>query len=176
MTSRGEQRTAGDTLHSPPLSWLFVIERLRWKYWKLSRESYYCSVGPGRSSEPKQQCWLERPLKTNLNPPWHKTFISPTDRGSAAPGADWWSRAPCFIYFLWINIAASQSPPHAGVCWDWTVRTWGCMCCMRVINGKCETAAMPTAALMKVLLCSMIELLCLLLPSLLLLPEHPSSS
>lgn len=52
----------------------------------ISRVSYYCSMGPGRSSEPKQQCWPERPLKTNLNSLWHRTFIYPIDTGCIAPG------------------------------------------------------------------------------------------
>lgn len=65
-----------DTLHSA-LS-LVCYSTAEVKILKvISRVSYYCSMGPGRSSEPKQQCWPERLLKTTLNSLWHRTFIYP---------------------------------------------------------------------------------------------------
>lgn len=88
----------------------------------ISRVSYYCSMGPGRSWEPKQQCWVERPLKTNLNSPWHRTFIYPADMGSIAPGRAWHSHAPYFIHSLWINNTDSDGPTHTQVCQDVSVR------------------------------------------------------
>lgn len=88
----------------------------------ISRVSYYCSMGPGRSSEPKQQCRVERPLKTNLNSLWHRTFIYLADTGSIAPGRAWHSHAPYFIHSLWINNTDSDGPTHTQVCQDVSVR------------------------------------------------------
>lgn len=51
-----------------------------------SRVSYYYTMGPSQSSEPKQQCWLEHPLKTSLNYLQRKWFIYPTDTDSSALG------------------------------------------------------------------------------------------
>lgn len=74
-----------DTLYSAPA--VVCCSAMKVKILKvISRVRHYCSLGPGRPSEPKQQSWLERPLKINLNSLWHRTFIYPTDTGSVAQG------------------------------------------------------------------------------------------
>lgn len=122
-----------------------------------SRVSYYCSMGPGRSSEPKQQCRVERPLKTNLNSLWHRTFIYPADTGSIAPGRAWHSHAPYFIHSLWINNTDSDGPTHTQVCQDVSVRVCESVHLLYVYD-KSDRTALPRAVLEKLLLCSMIEL------------------
>lgn len=126
----------------------------------ISRVSYYCCMVPGRSLEPKLSFWLERPLKTNLNSLWHKPFIHPTDTGCVAR-AQWYSRAPYFIYSPWINNTASDRPPLTGLLWQAStdrpphaevcqrcgrVRTWVCACCIGVISVKSVSTATPGAA------------------------------
>lgn len=84
----------------------------------ISRVSYYCSMGPGRSSEPKQQCWPESPLKTNLNSLWHRGRLFIPQIEALLLRAAWTSRAPYFIYSPWINNADSDSTTRAEVCQD----------------------------------------------------------
>lgn len=128
----------------------------------ISRVSYYCSMGPGRSAEPKQQCWLERPSKINLNSLWHKTFIYPTDTGSIAPGCLTQPRSIFHTFTMdkqhWLWHSYQYWSMSRCVC----MRVCVCACAyVLYVCDKCwicDRAALPKAVLEKLLLCSMIEL------------------
>lgn len=108
----------------------------RWKYWKLSQEQVIIAawVQPG-PSEPKQQSWLQRPLKTNLNSVWQEMFIYPTDTGLVAPGQ---LIQPCSIF----HIFTRGKQRHLRVLlvlkyvkmWPWV-----CACCVCDGSSACSS-------------------------------------
>lgn len=113
----------------------------------ISRVSYYFSMSPGRFCEPKQQCWPERPLKTNLNSLWLRTFIYPADTGPIAPG--------CLIEPR--SVFQTSSTYKQGRLWQsrsrWSMSRCVCVClwaCMYCTCDKCyvwDGAALPGASL-----------------------------
>lgn len=118
----------------------------------VSGDSYYCSMGSGRSSEPKQQCWLESPLKTNLNSLWHWTFIYPTDTDSIAPGC---LTQPCSIFHIFTMDKNLVILKYVKMCLYacvsvHTVRMW------YMFKSVTEQLCLERS-LRRLLLCSMIE-------------------